>query len=307
MDPEVLQQALWMAGQGQGALHIQLTGGEPCLVPGLIEQAVKGARQIQRPLTMGIQVNGTCLTQEIIDLFKEFRLQVGVSLDGAPKIQESLRGRAKETLHGLMLLEQAEVPFRITTVVSEVNVLYLEQLAMLLAGFRQARGIGLDLLVNKGSGANPESGPGEATPGDLHQGLQRLAQALVQINSRRKHPIRLREWDLVGRMLSRGRISGTRLFCQAAQGASMAVHPDGRCFPCSQTMGDNRFGRDLANSHAPPRIPVTSLMRSKDDCIGCRLEHCCPGECPSRLLYNPPATRRLACVLYQSLAELCET
>ena len=59
MAPSILQRAVMRAATGSGPLHIQLTGGEPCLVPELIETACRLAQQLQRPLTMGIQVNGT--------------------------------------------------------------------------------------------------------------------------------------------------------------------------------------------------------------------------------------------------------
>nr|WP_320012534.1 radical SAM protein [uncultured Desulfobulbus sp.] len=304
MEPETLQRALWMAGQGEGPLHIQLSGGEPCLVPGLIELAAQGASHLNRPVTLGIQVNGTCLNDEVIRLLKKFQLQVGVSLDGPPQIQESLRGRAKETLRGLMLLEQENIPFRVTTVVTQINVLHLDRLAFLLAGFQMARGIGLDLLVQKGNACIGANSPAPAKVFELQEGIARLIRALQRINSERRSSLRLREWDLVQRMLRRGP-QQQRMFCQAAQGASLAVHPDGRCFPCGQTLGDDRFATSLFTNELP-QLEVCSLEKYSAACTSCPLEHCCPGDCPSRLLYNPIEQKQLACVMYQTLAEFCD-
>lgn len=303
MAPSILQRAVMRAATGSGPLHIQLTGGEPCLVPELIEPACRLAQQLQRPLTMGIQVNGTCLNQRVIALMRDYRLQVGVSLDGSPRVQESLRGQAAETLRGLMLLERERIPFRVTTVVSQENVAQLDRLALLLAGFPQAQGIGLDLLVAKGNGAIVDHSPCPAQPEAMVRGVQALIKALEGINGQRQMPLRLREWDLVRRMLKRTGPQAERLFCQAAQGASLAVHPDGRCFPCGQSMGDERFAGGL---DAPaPLLPQTSLHSSRPDCSGCPLENRCPGDCPSRLLYNPAPARTLACTLYQTLAAAC--
>ncbi|MDD2467089.1 MAG: radical SAM protein [Desulfobulbus sp.] len=305
MDPATLEQALRLAAQGIGPLHIQLSGGEPCLVPELIERTCRAAREIARPLSMGIQVNGTCLNRQVIALIREYGLQVGVSLDGTPKMQEALRGRASETLRGLMLLEQERIPFRVTTVISRENVGQLDRLALLLGGFRQARGIGLDLLVIKGSCAQRNDAPAPAEKDALIRGLQGLVKTLEEINCKRTNPLHLREWDLVRRMLSRPEPSRNRVFCQAGQGASLAVHPDGRMFPCGQSLGDARFAASLGEGHNRPCLPPISLRALQSDCFGCLLEHRCPGDCPSRLFYNPPEIRKLACTLYQTLAAAC--
>ncbi len=304
MAPSTLERALQRAEHGSGPLHIQLTGGEPCLVPDLIEAACRQARQMKRSLTMGLQSNGACLTSRVIELIRTFGLQVGVSLDGSPLVQESLRGHAAETLRGLMLLEREQIAFRVTTVVSQENVGQLDRLAWLLAAFRQAQGIGLDLLVAKGNGAIVDHAPRPAQPEAMVRGIQALVKALEGINGQRETPLRLREWDLVRRMLKRTDAQPERLFCQAAQGASLAVHPDGRCFPCGQSLGDDRFAVGL-DDPLLPMLPPASLRFCREVCDGCPLENRCPGDCPSRLFYNPAPARSLACVLYQTLAAAC--
>lgn len=304
MDPSILERALMRAATGNGPLHIQLTGGEPCLVPELIEIACRLAQQLRRPHTMGIQVNGTCLNERVINLIRDFQLQLGVSLDGSPRMQESLRGRASETLRGLMYLEQEQIPFRVTSVVSHENVGQLDRLAWLLAAFRQARGIGLDLLVTKGNCVLGKDAPHPPSSDELARGMRSLVKALEGINSQRQIPLRLREWDLVRRLLASEVDGRPRLFCQAAQGASLAVHPDGLCYPCGQSLGDERFATSLDGPQLPV-LPSAFLRTSGSDCIGCPLENRCPGDCPSRLFYNPAPAHSLACVLYQSLAAVC--
>ena len=303
MDRATLDRAFALAGSGTGPLHIQLTGGEPCLVPHLIEAAGERAEQLARPWTMAVQTNATRLRPEIVDLIRRFRLQVGVSLDGSPRMQEGLRGRAAETLRGLMLLEAEQIPFRVTTVVCDRNVGQLDRLAWLLAAFRQARGMGLDLLVMKGNTLAQADGPCPAESGSLIRGIEALVKALTAINRQREVPLHLREWDLVRRMLARPE-RPARSFCQAATGTSLAVHPDGRCFPCGQTLGDERFALDI-DAPARTALPAPALATERRDCAACPLEHRCPNECPSRLFYNPVPARFLACDLYQTLARVC--
>lgn len=301
MDSATLERAFARAASGSGPLHIQLTGGEPCLVPHLIEEACGQAKQLSRTYTMGLQSNGTCLTPRVIDLIRTFGLQVGISLDGSPRIQQSLRGQAAETLRGLMLLEAEQIPFRVTTVVNNENVGQLDRLAWLLSAFRQARGIGLDLLVKKDQAGIGEVAPIPATARALTDGIRSLIKALIAINKQRELPLRLREWDLVRRMLRRDRDMVPRIFCQAAQGASLAVHPDGRWYPCNQTLGDERFVID-PEANQSPILLTASLQNNAQACGDCPLSRCCPNDCPSRLLYNPPSVRALACTLYQTLA-----
>ena len=306
MSITTLDQAFALAASGSGPLHIQLTGGEPTLVPELIEAAAQRAVPMSRACTLGILTNGTCLDERVIALCKRYRLQVGVSLDGPPAIQEQLRGKAAATLRGLQLLESYGVPFRVTTVVSNRNVDYLDRLAWLLAGFRQALGLGLDLLVVKGK-ARDAAALAPAEPGALIRGVTVLAKTLHEINHRRENPLQLRELELVKRMLGSGKRveNRARSFCYAQQGASLAVHPDGRLFPCGQSLGDPRFAAgSVAQTGPMPLFPQQTLAELAADCRTCPLENRCPGDCPSRLHYNRACNPLLACDLYRTLALL---
>ena len=150
MAPEIIQQALSFAGCDDEPFHLQLTGGEPTLVPNLIETAAKTAEAAGNCSGMAIQTNATCLNEALLEMLQHYDVQVGVSIDGPPDIQNAMRGRAAQTLQGLQILEAAKIPFNVTTVVTQANAAYLDQLVLMLAGFSMVRGIGLDLLVTKG-------------------------------------------------------------------------------------------------------------------------------------------------------------
>lgn len=297
MSRAVLDKALELAGRGDGMFHLQLTGGEPTLVPDLIRQAVRRARSLSRPCTIGIQTNGTMLTPELAAFFTTNQVQVGVSLDGPPEIHEALRGQAAQTLRGLRMLETHGVPFRVTTVASQATVSHLDRLVWMLAGFGQARGIGLDLLINKGRAVQ---GLAPADVSTLGSGLQNMIAALNAVNRRRSLPLQLRELELIKQPPSSR--AEERFFCHACRGESIAVHPDGRLFPCGQTLGDPRF--DAGSVWQPERKKSTALSAISllsEHCTDCPLEGRCPGECPSRLYYNRAATPRLACEMYRVL------
>jgi uncharacterized protein len=211
-----------------------------------------------------------------------------------------LRGRAGDTIKGLQLLETTGVPFRVTTVVTDRNVASLDKLVLLLAGFRQARGIGLDLLVAKGRAASGGNCRPPA-PEDLVLALKAMATCLVQVNRHRVKPLRLREKDLVAAALT-GR--KRQPFCQAAAGRALAVAPDGRLFACSQTLGDQRFAAGTVWEPRPERLGLPrDLVLQSASCGDCPLAGCCPGDCPSRLFYNRQSgsDHQLACALYRAL------
>ena len=308
MAPEVLKKAMQLASYGAQPLHIQLTGGEPSLVPELVQLVVTEAKKnMQRPYTIAIQSNGVQLDATMLRYWKKHGLQVGISLDGTPRVQERLRGRAGDTLRGLLLLEKEGIPFRITTVLSNVNVQELDRLVWLLAGFEQARGLGLDMLVRHGRAARNTQLELALTPPDaeqLRRGLERLLSALAAINRQRRIPLRLRELDLVHRCLQQQKTEGrARTFCLAACGESLAVAPDGRLFPCAQVVGDARFAAGTLDApKAMPLFLTRSLAALRRDCSSCLLQGRCPGDCPSRLLHNPRNEALLACCLYQVLA-----
>lgn len=297
MSRDVIERALDMIVPGVPC-HIQMTGGEPTLVPELIELTADMARRGGRDVSLAVQTNATLLTSDLVHLFKTRGIQVGVSLDGPPDIQQKLRGRAADTLKGLHLLDAMDVPFRATTVVSQVNAARLHELVLLLAGFRQSLGVGLDLLVGKGR-AGETNGPSPATPEAIREGVGRMAGTLDMVNARRNIPLRLRELELVR---DASRRSEKRTFCYACRNESLAVHPDGRIFPCSQTMGDERFtAGDVWKPDHERLKALAGRTLDGDQCLNCGLAQSCPGECPSRLFYNSPNKSLLICEVYQTL------
>lgn len=292
MSAEVLEKAISLVDHSGPAL-IQVTGGEPTLVPDMVELVGRLAGRMKRRPQLAIQTNGTLLNLELAEVLKEYGFQVGVSMDGPPDIQDSLRGKASETLRGLRLLEAMDMEFRVTTVVTEANVLRLDQLALLLGGFTNSRGIGLDMLVARGRAQRRVRLP---SPQQLEEGLNSLVKAIAYINRHRSLPLQLREAEHC-----RGRRD---TFCYAAVGRSLAVSPKGRLYPCGQTMGDSIF--DLGSvdrSGDPGGSPLRDISLSSPDCRQCRLEGQCPGECPSRLHYNGRTGHMMACTLYRTLEQ----
>lgn len=292
------QKALRLAALSGKSFHVQLAGGEPTLEPALIEAIAATIRRNARPATIGLQTNGTLIDERLIALCQRYNIQIGVSLDGTSDIQERLRGSARETLLGLKKLEAGNVNFRVTTVVTEVNVGYLWRLALLLSGFRSARGMGLDLLVNKGRAARDNLIKSPSVD-SLTAGLKKLLDTIGSINKRRTPPLQLREFENLYKQSDK---TGKRAYCHACQGESLAVHPDGALYPCGQTIGDPDFVCGTLDSPDWPRLKTLSSYRLEGlNCFSCPIEEHCPGDCPSRQHYNNKKDRLLICAMYQTL------
>ncbi|MDR2450435.1 MAG: radical SAM protein [Candidatus Accumulibacter sp.] len=296
MTPEILGRAFALASDGSEPLHVQFTGGEPTLRPDLLAQAAEEARRLSRPVTLAVQTNGTLLTPELLALCQTQGIEVGMSLDGPPAINELTRGGSRESFEGLRLLETRGVDFNVTAVLSRANVGFIADLPLVLAGFAHARGFGLDLLVKKGR-AQVEP----VQVGDLAPNIRKLDERLVLINRQRTRPLVWREKELL-----RDRMAGHQGdFCHACRGESLAVRPDGWTYPCGQTSDSPEF---LFGTQTP-NATASSLIRLKltgPHCRQCALHGRCPGECPSRLHYNRGEEAFLICELYRALNESLE-
>ena len=144
LDPEVFVTAASNLGVN-ASTEIQIAGGEPLLVPDVVEAIVERARRLG-VTRISVQTNGVAVDECCIALIQRYRLGIGVSLDGPPAVNERVRGRSADVLRGLARLEAAGIPFGVTAVVSRDNVDALPDLGLLLAGFSQARSLGLDIL-----------------------------------------------------------------------------------------------------------------------------------------------------------------
>lgn len=306
MSPGMIDRALGLALASNRPFHVQLSGGEPTLAPEAVSYAAERVRWLSPSSTLGIQTNATRIDRAMADMMLKFNMDVGVSLDGPPRIQERLRGRAGETFQGIKYLEERNIPFTVTTVVTRENMPYLDQLILMLGGFINARGIGLDLLVKKGNAANSPVTAGAdflvPAPHELKLEIKKMVTALTMVNRMRKIPIQLRELNRLKYTLNG---KPTTHFCRAAVNKSLAVTPLGDLYPCTQTAFDPDFSwgnldaPNFMNSRASLAGLSGKTKSNPKNCRICPLEDRCPGDCPGRIYYNDNA--HLACAMYKAL------
>ena len=311
MQFDIIDKSLELFAANKENCRIQITGGEPLLVPRQLEYAVGKIQKISPKAHIALQTNATLLDDDGVDFIKANHIDLGISLDGDPGLQNRCRGNAVGTFKALHRLEQKKVPFNVTCVISSANADQLHRVVLALAGFSMARGVGFDLLVKKGRAKN--SGLDPASPRQLEIGISKLKLALGLVNKGRKNPIVIRELEKI--QSHRHLQKKSSFFCYAANGKSLAVTPGGELYPCSQTAFDpDFFMGSLAEkkgweSIAPALETGLFSLASyqlqntvKELCQSCDLKEICPGECPSRLYYNANGEDPLACLLYRTLA-----
>jgi uncharacterized protein len=300
MSEETAEQALGLAAASGVPFHVQLAGGEPALEPGLIEFVACTVRSNRWPATIAVQTNATLVNRHFIDLCSRYHIEVGVSVDGPPDIQEKLRGGAGATFRGLALLDQAKIPVRVTTVLSSVNVGRLYDLVVALARFSNVRGIGLDPLVMSGGA----TGAVDLLPSleAVTSGTRHFLTAMGLVNRTYGVGVQWRELEAVRKALSPG--GPSRHYCHACTGESLGVHPDGTLYPCSQAIGDPAMTVGTVERVEWDRLKeLFYTNRLSGECDTCRLAGRCPGDCPSRLYYNGDVASAM-CAIYRCTAEL---
>jgi len=299
MPMDIARAAIELAVHSGTPFHVQLAGGEPSLVLNLVGQIASYLRKSGAPATLAMQTNGTLICADLINTCRRYGIEVGMSIDGPPKVQEALRGNASATFKGLVLLSEAGIPVQGTAVLTRMNCRYLANLALALAAFENVTGFGIDALVNKGSAARDESlFPDEDS---VVSGTRELLDVMAGIRKNRTVPLRWREFEAVQKALTGGHVP--RDYCHACRGESLAVHPDGTAYPCAQTIGDlSATVGSVFNVDWNGLRGFYGNVRLRGSCGDCPLAARCPGDCPSRLRYNAGRSDTIMCAIYRTIA-----
>ena len=263
MAEEMLYTAL--SGLKEAPREVIISGGEPTLVPESLEKALRLVRKRFPRVRLSLQSNGTLFDSRLVQILRKYRVGLGLSLDGPPEVNESLRGESRAVVSSLKLLSREAYPCGITITLTDKSVSFLPETVLFLAQFEAVRSLGLDLLRLAGRATREELPRPEA----LKKGLKGLKQALAWLKARGRS-LSLRE--------KRPRTS--RSYCPAARGRSLVLTPSGEIYPCASLVGRREYLLGEAGKGLSPR-------RLTSSCEGCPREEDCPGRCPSRFILSP--------------------
>lgn len=300
MTPDVARAAVALAASSGAPFHVQLAGGEPTLEPELIELVGALIREKGWPATIALQTNATRVDDRLIAICQRYRIEVGVSVDGPPEVQQVMRGMARETYRNLALLDAHTVPVRTTAVLCAETLKSVPALVMSLASFSNIRGFGFDPVVAKGRAAQRvDLAPGRSA---VRRTARECCAVLAAINRQRRQPLAWREMESVRASRRAGRDCAG--YCHAARGESLAVHPSGAVYPCSQVAGEPAFAAGTLDAVDWDRLAsVFRGVRMICPDTQCRLYGCCPGDCPSRVCFQQSSATPVMCELYRGIAD----
>ncbi|XRO74906.1 radical SAM protein [Methanocaldococcus sp. 28A] len=155
MDFETAKNAVDYILKIDDKVKIQFTGGEPLLNFDLIEKIINYCNEnyFNKYISYAIQTNGTLLNEEIIKKIKDLDIKIGISIDGL-EVNDILRPYKNkkpstiDTLKGIYLLKEHNIPFGVTTVVTNKNLHYIKEFVEYLIAL-EIKSVSFDLLKPK--------------------------------------------------------------------------------------------------------------------------------------------------------------
>ncbi len=260
---------------------LQLAGGEPLLNFELIKEMHDYLKKNKPNIKMQIQTNGTIIDAKIAKWIKDMEIPIGVSLDGPFEVNEFLRGGTKEAIEGIKTLGAFGVMTNLNCVVTAQSIEKLDKLVDLAFYLGNIGGIGLDLL--RETGRTEKSEVGKASSEQIEENLWkawRRAEKLYRLTGKR---IAIREIEDAKKRITGAKTSN--VYCNAAEGSSMVVLPDGNLYPCPSLT--NRKGYYMGNIRHEASYKEAKLnIKRAESCNICKYGQICVGACPARSIIN---------------------
>jgi len=171
--------------------------GEPLtLPPSYYREIFVGLSARRHPVSIrhSFQTNGTLINDEWCDLFQEWCVNVGVSVDGPASIHDahrkdrSGRGTHAKVMEGIRTLQRRSVPFHAIAVVTAESLLHPEE----VFGFFLNSGIErVGFNIEELEGANSSS----SVAGASLSNVRRFFECMAKCQERCQHKIAIREFD----------------------------------------------------------------------------------------------------------------
>ena len=215
-----------------------LAGGEPLLNFQAIEKIYSYLEENGYNCKIGLQSNGTLITEEIAEKLSKMRINIGISFDGTIKINEELRGKTKRTLEGINLLREKNRNVNLNCVVSNRNIDKLDKLVEMAYYLGNIQGIGLDLLRVTGNCLENQ----DLTPPkdeDIYINLKKAYEKIEILKELTGKKIVIREIEET-RIRTTTRCSSEN-YCYSSLGQAMVVTPEGDAYPCSSLVGNKDY------------------------------------------------------------------
>ncbi len=287
-------------------------GGEPMLLPiPWYEEAIECCIRIAeanpklRRLTLGMQSNLTRLTPEYLQLVKKYRIQIGTSLDGPPRLSDVHRQAGKRVEETIELLFREGAPAGVIAQINKNTIAHMDE----VVDYFDQKGFAVmfNATCPTGRGMNVDNLTGD----ELFDAKRKVLERADQSGN-----LRLLGPDLLRQIFFfyTGQRDMTERNCHAYScGAGVTligVDPSGDLWPCGRAT-DADMSR-LGNVNDPASLgrykPTLCSFHEKDSwyvrCFGCAAKQICLFGCTA-FDKNSIPTREIEChatrLLYQYL------
>jgi len=298
-------------GRGDGTLDITFHGGEP-LVAGAAwyREALPLLRDglAPRKVRFAVQSNLWLLTDELCELFRDFGVSLGTSLDGPEAVNDVQRGAGyfARTMAGI---ERARAHAIDVGAICTFTAASVPHAAEVFDFFVRER-LNFSVHAAVPSLRNPEADQWSITAEAHGELLVGLLDRYLEDPRR----VRIGTLDSMARSVSAGR-GGVCTFGECL-GAYLAVGPDGAIYPCQRfagmdeyRVGDVATRPSLAELEATPvwrrfRAREEALATEASECAGCVHFGSCKGGCQYNALVGAggvlgPTARDPQCMGYR--------
>lgn len=184
-----------------------------------------------------IQTNLLLLNEEYLDLFKRYKVGIGISMDGYRELHDTNRvhydgsGSYDKVVDKILLARKNGVKVGAIVVVSSANIMYLEE----IYNFFKKNKMGFQL--------NPLMSIGEATNNKLSITNEEYEEALIKlfdlwINDSDAAPIG--NFIEIASSLKTG-VTSNCVFSRNCQNSITVIEPNGDVLPCDRLCGNDKF------------------------------------------------------------------
>jgi uncharacterized protein len=293
---------------------LEFHGGEPLLLDDeWFKEAVAYAAALGKKhgkiIGHPMQTNGTRLTEERLDLLLKLGIDIGISCDGPPEINDRHRMAGKRVEKALKLMIERRVPFGLILVLSQSNCSEMREVmeyfgGLGLPGFRvnfmQPQGLGLDHDLLTGQ--------------EMFAGMKAVFDHMAETNcSVMEAGIQLAVNRFVAGRDPQPRLSCWEHQCQAGR-VYVAINVEGDVYSCGTDMFHHRLGHideGFSREHVGQTL---CTLHHKDPwyvrCFSCAAKRICNQSCPTSN-FNNIQYRDAECeytrLLYSYFAENSDT
>jgi len=265
------------------SMKIQFAGGEPMLNFKLIREIVDYVKKMGYNCMFQMQTNGTLIDEKIASEIKDMRINIGVSFDGPPSMNEMLRGGTRSALEGIQNLARAGVMINLNAAVTAVNIARLPELLDLALYLGNVGAIGLDIIRFAGRAKEKPDDVPAPSSAQLIDVLHRLDEKSQHLYATIGKKIGVRPIAEAEKRLSL--LNRDKNYCYATCGKSFVILPEGDVYPCGSLADREEYFMGNINDGEIVSMCLPSDLVD-ENCAECDYYDFCQGGCPSRIVTN---------------------